>query len=237
MILKHRQTVSRLTPTFRFSVTAFAKLLYLRDYGGTEVGGFGISAEDDLLLVTDFQLVKQVCTPTTVEFDDDSVADFFDEQVDRGLKPDRFARVWIHTHPGDSPQPSSTDEATFARVFGHAQWAVMFILACGGQSYARLRFGVGPGGAMEIPIEVDFELPFAGSDHDSWEAEYLANVTELSWPVGHRSFLRSRLPSTGDEIQADENLILADSDPFDDYKDGWDLWDRYLELEQQGEFL
>jgi len=122
MILKQRQIVSRLTPTLRFSATAFAKLLYLRDYGGTEVGGFGISAEEDLLLVTDFQLVKQVCTPTTVEFDDDSVADFFDEQVDQGLKPDRFARIWIHTHPGDSAKPSGTDEETFARVFGHAQW-------------------------------------------------------------------------------------------------------------------
>jgi len=221
----------------RFSATAFAKLLYLRDYGGTEVGGFGISAEEDLLLITDVRLVKQVCTPTTVEFDDESVADFFDEQVDRSLKPDRFARVWIHTHPGDSPQPSSTDEQTFARVFGHAQWAVMFILACGGQSYARLRFGVGPGGAMEIPSEVDFQTPFAGSDHDSWQAEYQANVTEPRWPVGSRSFWRNRLPSTDDKTQADDQLICANQDPFDDYTDGWDLWDRYLELEQQGECL
>ena len=39
-----------------------------------------------------------------------------------------------------------TDEETFARVFGRTDWAVMFILARQGQSYARLRFHVGPGG-------------------------------------------------------------------------------------------
>ena len=40
-------------PSLRFSPTAWAKLLYLRDLGDTEVGGFGISAADDLLYVED----------------------------------------------------------------------------------------------------------------------------------------------------------------------------------------
>ena len=34
--------------TLRFSPTAWAKLLYLRDKSPNEVGGFGISAPDDL---------------------------------------------------------------------------------------------------------------------------------------------------------------------------------------------
>ena len=38
-------------PRLRFRPTAWAKLLFLRDAGPTEVGGFGISAPDDLLLV------------------------------------------------------------------------------------------------------------------------------------------------------------------------------------------
>ena len=45
-------------PTLRFSPTAWAKLLYLRDRGQTEVGGFGITASDDLLRVEDVQLVR-----------------------------------------------------------------------------------------------------------------------------------------------------------------------------------
>ena len=43
-----------------------------------------------------------------------------------------------------------TDEQTFDRVFGKCDWAIMAIIAKGGQSYARLRFGVGPHAEMEI---------------------------------------------------------------------------------------
>jgi len=53
-------------PALRFSPTAWAKLLYLRDLGETEVGGFGISAADDLLCIEDVELVRQVCTGVSV---------------------------------------------------------------------------------------------------------------------------------------------------------------------------
>jgi predicted PurR-regulated permease PerM len=33
-----------------------------------------------------------------VAFDDAAVADFFDEQVDQGVVPERCGRIWIHTH-------------------------------------------------------------------------------------------------------------------------------------------
>ena len=163
-------------PALRFSPTAWAKLLFLREAGDTEVGGFGISAADDLLLIEDVQLVRQVCDLATVSFDDASVADFFDRQVDAGVSMARCGRVWLHTHPGDSPQPSMTDEETFIRVFGRTDWSVMFILARGGQSYARLRFHVGPGGDIELPVHVDYSRPFAASDHAAWLAEYQAHV-------------------------------------------------------------
>ena len=53
-----------------FSPTAWAKLLFLRDLGPTEVGGFGITEPDDLLCVRDIVLVEQQCTETFVSFDD-----------------------------------------------------------------------------------------------------------------------------------------------------------------------
>ena len=120
----------------------------------------------------------------SVSFDDQAVADFFDAQVDAGRKPEQFGRHWLHTHPGDSPQPSSTDEETFDRVFGSCQWAVMFVLAQGGKTYARLRFSVGPGGSIVIPVEVDFRAPFGPSRQEAWEAEYKANVHADTWPWG-----------------------------------------------------
>ena len=117
-------------------------------------------------------------------FDDDAVADFFDQQVDAGKKPEQFARVWLHTHPGDSPYPSSTDEETFARVFSGCQWAVMFILARNGETSSRLRFNIGPGGEVSIPVEVDFTMPFGPSDHEAWELEYKANIRTGKWDLG-----------------------------------------------------
>jgi len=167
----------------RFSPTAWAKLLFLRDFGETEVGGFAITASDDLLFVEEVQLVKQICSWAHVAFDDESVADFFDAQVDAGHQPEQFGRIWVHTHPGDCPQPSMTDEETFDRVFGRSDWAVMFILAREGQSYARLRFNVGPRAEYEIPVDVDYMRSFGGCEPDAWEHEYLANVRPQQ-PVG-----------------------------------------------------
>ena len=166
----------RREPVLRFTPMAWAKLLYFRDRQETEIGGFGITAADNPLLVTDFLTVKQDVTMASVSFDDEAVADYFEDQVDRGRRPEQFCRVWLHTHPGNSAEPSGTDLTTFHRVFGKCEWAVMFILASGGRSIARLRFNVGPCGDATIPIEVDYSQPFAGSDHEAWEAEYRANI-------------------------------------------------------------
>ena len=81
----------------RFTPTAWAKLLYFRDGGDTEVGGFGITAKDHLLLVEDFATVCQKVSMASVSFDDDAVADFFESQVDAGRRPEQFGRVWLHT--------------------------------------------------------------------------------------------------------------------------------------------
>jgi len=165
----------------RFSPTAWAKLLYFRDKSQDEVGGFGITPPDDLLLVTEFLTVKQEVTCVSVKFEDDAVSKFFDEQVDLGRKPEQFARIWLHTHPGDSPDPSSTDEATFQRVFGGCTWAVMAVVAQDDSTYARLSFNIGPGGQILIPTEVDFSRDFGPSDHSAWDAEYEVDVKAMEW--------------------------------------------------------
>jgi hypothetical protein len=154
--------------------------LFLRDWGRTEVGGFAVSAADDPLWIEDVQLVRQTCTPVTVRFEDQAVADYFDAQVDAGLAPERFARIWVHTHPGNSAQPTTVDEETFLRCFGTADWAVMFILAKGGETFARLQFNSGPGLAMELEVGTDFSRPFPAANHDGWLEEYERCVDNLA---------------------------------------------------------
>jgi len=115
-----------------------------------------------------------------------------------------ITRVWIHTHPGSSAQPSRVDEETFARVFGRSDWAVMAILAQGGQTYARLQFAAGPGGSLRIPVKVDFSSPFGGSDWQAWEREYADTVrSELHF----QEWFAKAAPSHRDAAGLDSFLI------------------------------
>ncbi len=204
-------------PTLRFSPYAWAKLLFLRDLGDTEVGGFGISAEDDLLLVEDVRLIGQRTTLVSVEFDDEAVADYFDAQVDAGLLPERFFRLWLHTHPGDSAEPSSVDEETFQRVFGRCDWAVMAILASGGATSARLRFSAGPGGEIEIPLQVDYSVGFNAADHAAWKREYEKCVRLIDlWQEPVLPCDRIDIPSERDETDRDVFDFTDDGSLYDD---------------------
>jgi proteasome lid subunit RPN8/RPN11 len=227
---EHAARLSK-TPKLRFSPTAWAKLLFLRDYGDTEVGGFGITALGDLLYVEDVALVQQTCTSISVAFNDESVADFFDRQVDAGLNIQQFARLWLHTHPGTCPQPSLVDEETFSRVFGKNDWAVIFILAEGGESYARLQYSVGPGASMLLPVAVDYSRPFTASDYGLWEEEYLANVREPE------SLLVEQKPDSLVQEPTLSGLFghQRNSTPlFDEFAPGFeeDLWEEFLEFQE-----
>lgn len=165
-------------PTLKFTPTAWAKFIFMRDVTDNEVGAFGITDPDDLLLVKDIVVVKQSVTSVSILFDDEAVANFFEDQVERGKTPEQFARVWLHSHPGDSPKPSITDEETFQRVFGNCNWAVMCIVAKNSDIFARLRFNIGPKGQMHIPVLIDHSVEFEAADFDLWEKQYRDNVTE-----------------------------------------------------------
>ncbi len=218
-------------PILRFSPYAWAKLLFFRDQGHCEVGGFGVCSGDDPLLVTEFVTVEQDVSVASVEFDDQSVADFFDDQIDLGHRPEQFGRIWAHTHPGESPNPSATDEETFRRVFGGCDWAVMFILARGGESFARLRFNAGPGGQIHVPVEVDYSIDFSASEHDAWREEYLRNIHPQKTLAGFGYVDWADEP---DDLCLSEELIeeLEQMEPAErqavlcELQDRSDLWER-----------
>lgn len=205
-------------PTLKFTPTAWAKLLFLRDYGETEVGGFGISSPNDLLLIEDFRLVGQTCSWAHVAFADDSVADFFDEQVDAGRKPEQFVRIWLHTHPGECPNPSGVDEETFDRVFGASDWAVMFIFAKESKPYARLRFNTGPGADLRMNVDIDYSNPFPDCDESLWEEEYLQNVR----PETNRSQRTSKRKKSRAQLQVSNHDESSDAAEWEtDWPESW----------------
>ena len=203
-------------PSLRFSPTAWAKLLFFRDSGDTEISGFGITDPDDLLYVTEFATIKQEASAVSISLEDEAVADFFESQVDAGRKPEQFFRIWLHSHPGNSAQPSNTDEDTFKRVFGRCDWAIMCIVGQNGRTYVRLRFNVGPGGQMLIPMHVDYGHPFGPCDRDTWEAEYKANIKAVSW--------RDSFSALGETVIGDD---------LDDYSLPADMIEQLEEMEPE----
>jgi hypothetical protein len=154
-------------PVLRFSPIAWARLLFLRDYGQTRVAGFGLAPADDPLYVEEIRLVRQRASLAAVRLDQTSV---------RELCSQDGGTIWIQLHPGRAELPSRQDEQAFARFVRQAGWGVLFLLDRRGTASARLRFAAGPGGEWEIPVEVDLRRPFPGCDVPGWEADYLAHV-------------------------------------------------------------
>jgi proteasome lid subunit RPN8/RPN11 len=177
--------------------------------GPTEVAGFGLTSPHNPLYLDDVLLIRQRATSVTVAFDDNAVADLFDLMADRGIPASRFARVWLHSHPGASVTPSGVDEQTFVRCFGGCDWAVMGILGRTGRTYARLRFNAGPGTAIVIPTRVNWgrwpalvpELPLR---LDEWQREYDAFVEVVEFRIdnwfGSRPDSSLQQPSSRSEL-------------------------------------
>jgi hypothetical protein len=175
-------------PVLVMSPFAWLKWQYLCHAGPTEVSAFGVTAADDPLYVEALAVPKQECSGAYTDMDADSIAALTDAVVDQGMHPSQFGRVWLHTHPGDSAEPSGTDEKTLtgADGLGGCDHAVMAILARGGEVYCRLRVKRLDVEVL-IPVKVDWErfprdLETAGGlPHDKWLAQYLDCVTERKW--------------------------------------------------------
>ena len=222
----------------RFRPTAWAKLLYFRDKSDNEIGGFGVTEADDLLFVKEFITVKQQVTAVSIKFDDEAVSNYFDTQVDLGRKPEQFARIWLHSHPGDSPTPSIIDEETFDRVFGNCQWAVLFVVAQDNKTYAKLSFNVGPGGQVLIPTEIDYCHDFGPSEHELWDAEYIANIRAVDWATNRSTEEKtsSRNELSGYALPYDFLDEFEKMEPaerqfvLDELSERPDLWDEESEV-------
>ncbi|RLC82065.1 MAG: hypothetical protein DRJ03_19500 [Chloroflexi bacterium] len=209
-----KQEISRPAATYatvlRFVPSAWAKILYFQQCGDTEIAGYCVTGTADPLLVTDFRLVKQECTGASFDLDPEDGAEFLEQMTDEGFMPWQCQRILAHTHPGNSPNPSATDEKNFKRVFTSPDWAIMLIVADNGAIYCRLKFNVGPGGTQMLKVEVDFSQEFPAANHEAWKEEYKAKVVEHKFRM------------TGKEGTASRG---ADSFPVNGYEDPNDpLW-------------
>lgn len=140
-------------PILRFTPESWDQLSLRREHDD-QVRGFGITAASDLLAIEEIRFLDRSAGADV---------EFLTGEIERELPVDRCARVWIGTRPGRSARPTSAELATFARLFGAVPWSVLFLVAHGGATYARLRFHVGPGGSWQIPVNIS-EAPIPAID-------------------------------------------------------------------------
>lgn len=172
----------------RMSPLAWAKIHHHRDNGNkVEVSGFGISHADNPLVIMDFVLAFQKSTPVFTEMDDTKLADFIEDMIDVGYRPDQISRVWIHTHPGQSAVPSGHDEKTFDKTFDDFDWAIMCVVAQGAQT-ARLKVKRPFYWMKEVPIEVDWSIPLVPVDYEVLNREFVEKVKPNSYIVEPRTY-------------------------------------------------
>lgn len=171
-------------PSIRLTPYAFAKIIHMMNKSENECGSMGIAGDPkDPLLITDFKLIKQEVTPVTVKFDKEAINEFQDEMDKAGVQPFQCMRVWQHCHPGNSCEPSGTDESTFNDSFSSCSWAVMLILARDYSMYARMRINVDGiiKNAEKISVLIQYEVEFPGVSKETiaqWDEEYNKLVTE-----------------------------------------------------------
>lgn len=186
--------------SLKFSAYAWAKLQYVLRATKNEVGMFGISLKEDPLSIIDLAILKQKVTSASVEFDQEGIANFYDDCIDKGMNINQYSRVWIHTHPSGIYSPSSTDEKTFLDTFGNCDWAVMYILTKDNKDYCALQYNKFPANRVElIGQRVDFSIPFPKSNADEWKKELETFVEEKVFVVPVKKdvakvFSKSSLP-------------------------------------------
>jgi hypothetical protein len=157
----------------------------------TEIGCFGWPDPDsgDPLRITRLWIPKQECTAGSVDREQEETARCIREGLAAGLTVGEATRVWLHTHPGDSAQPSGIDEKywrTFTlgehggtRQHGH----VMGIMAKGGQMYARLAIRTD-----EFDVDMDIDIkPTMDATLNEWAKGEIAKYVTRPTYIGFQS--------------------------------------------------
>lgn len=146
----------------------------------TEVSALGICT-GNTLNVTDLLIPKQNCSVGHTEMDDEDVAnETVRLAVEEKIEPLFCNRIWIHTHPGNSPSPSGKDWETFSHLVDCGGWAVMLIFAKDSSYFCRLGYKMGDRKQM---VEVPVRMNLSYWTHTDTKEEIQRKVSTPKWEL------------------------------------------------------
>jgi hypothetical protein len=209
--------------TLTFSAPAWAKIQFLcHHHADTEVAFLLIPTAGNPLYIQDVYVPEQEVTAVTYELAPEALGDYALDMRARFPNGDVpvSGNLRGHTHPGNSPTPSTTDERDFDTSFGKG-WGVMFILARGGKTYARLR--------TKEPVIVDLKLEVA-VDWAGWAAEPAA-MDVAAWWKQFEGRVRPKRAAVVTTARPDPKN--AGSVWFNGYQFSADEWETYMRQDSQ----
>lgn len=187
-----------------FGLDAWLKLHSLMQHATTEIMGFGLARDPHRpLFIHDFILLPQIASTASAELNDEGIAAFTEQMQDAGYTNDQFYRVILHTHPGNSPSPSTQDEKMFdnycelaptQRQLGKFPWMCMFIIARESQEvYCRLRVRQDNGICIEREIPVFYS--YSEATDPNLTALLKTWKEECDEKVKHKTYTTPTYPS------------------------------------------
>lgn len=171
------------------SVYAYLKWQYMCYSTPLEVSAYGFSRGTksfaDLLYIEDLIILRQECSTCFTNIDSDAILEYYDKLADKDIPLQQGTRVWFHTHPQMSAQPSSTDTDTFAETFDNPDWSIMAILSQTNDMTARLKLTTEFAALEEdIDIKIDWssykrDLPKVAQFAAEWEEDIKTKVRKM----------------------------------------------------------
>ncbi len=162
-----------------FTPFAWMKMVCMIQECDTEVAGFGLLDPEDLCSITDIKIIKQAASCSSVDFDTAALAAWRFEYMGEGHKPEHMERVWIHTHPGFSPSPSSIDYGTFDDACELNDWMCMVIVDNHYKTYGQICYQSGPKIELRLNVGVDWTAINYNIDLPAWHKFWIAEISSL----------------------------------------------------------
>ena len=148
----------------KFENLAYKKLLFYVNNCDIEISGYGKSrVEGNEIIIEDIGLIKQECTGTNTDIDDEATMLFFQEKM-RGGEDVKKWNVWWHSHVDFGVFWSTTDEKTAAEMSSGGDYLISIVANKKGDYLGRIDIFPKNKSPFKTQIKLHEKIDIKGED-------------------------------------------------------------------------